>query len=360
MSPTRRREDTAKRIVVTGASGNVGTAVLRALNEDPDVGTIVAIARRRPEWTVDKAEWVLADVATDDLVPLLSGADAVIHLAWLLQPARTPLITWEANVIGSVRVFEATAAAGVPALVYASSVGAYSPGPKDTMVDESWPTHGWPAASYTREKAYLERVLDGFEAEHRDVRVVRMRPGFLFQREAASEQRRLFAGPLFPQRLVRPSLVPVVPDLPGLRMQVVHTDDVAQAYRRAALDGDARGAYNLATEPVLDARTLAAVLNARVVRVPVWALRAPLVAAWRLHLTPADPDLFDAVLRLPLMDSSRARDELGWAPRHDAVTTVTELLEGMRDVAGLPTPPLEPTVPGGRAHELGTGAGTEP
>ncbi|MCT2584357.1 NAD-dependent epimerase/dehydratase family protein [Actinophytocola gossypii] len=350
----------AKRVVVTGASGNVGSSVLRELNDDPDVGTIVAIARRCPEWTVDKAEWAVADVATDDLVPLLAGADVVIHLAWLLQPARTPVTTWEANVIGSVRVFEATAAAGVPALVYASSVGAYSPGPKDTMVDESWPTHGWPAASYTREKAYLERVLDGFEAQHPDVRVVRMRPGFLFQWEAASEQRRLFAGPLLPQRLVRPSMIPVVPDLPGLRMQVLHTDDAALAYRLAALDGHARGAYNLATEPVLDAPLLAELLGARVVPLPVWALRGPLVAAWRLHLTPADPDLFDAVLRLPLMDSTRARDELGWTPRYDAATTVGELLAGMRDVGGLPTPPLEPTVPGGRAHELRTGPGSTP
>ena len=349
----------ARRIVVTGASGNVGTSVVRALNDDPEVGTIVGIGRRRPEWTVDKLEWVSLDVATDDLVPALAGADAVIHLAWLLQPARTPVITWETNVIGTVRLLDAVAAAGVPALVYASSVGAYSPGPKDSLVDESWPTHGWPAAAYTREKAYLERVLDGFEAKHPDVRVVRMRPGFLFQRESASEQRRLFAGPLLPQKLVRPSLIPVVPDLPGLRVQVVHTDDAAQAYRLAAL-GDARGAFNLATEPVLDARLLGELLNAKVVPLPVWALRGPLVAAWRLHLTPADPDLFDAVLRLPLMDASRARDELGWTPRHDAAETVAEFLAGMREGAGMATPPLAPEVPGGRIHELRTGPGKKP
>ena len=82
----------------------------------------------------------------------------------------------------------------MPALVYASSVGAYSPGPKDRAVDEGWPTHGWPGASYTREKAYLERVLDAFEARHPGVRVVRMRPGFIFKRESAHEQRRIFGG----------------------------------------------------------------------------------------------------------------------------------------------------------------------
>ncbi|OLF09983.1 NAD-dependent epimerase/dehydratase family protein [Actinophytocola xanthii] len=358
MSPTRRRHGSGRRIVVTGASGNVGTSVVRTLSADPEVESIVGLARRRPEWGVDKLEWVEADVVSDDLVPLLAGADAVIHLAWLLQPARSPWVTWNANVIGSIRVFDAVAAAGVPALVYASSVGAYSPGPKDRMVDESWPTHGWPAASYTREKAYLERALDGFESAHREVRVVRMRPGFLFQHASASQQRRLFAGPLVPQRLVRPSLIPVVPDLPGLRAQVLHTADAAEAYRLAAL-GDARGAFNLAADPVVDAHVLAELLGARVVKLPVWALRGPLVAAWRLHLTPADPDLFDAALRLPLMDSTRAREELGWTPRYDATEALRELLAGMREGGGLPTPPLEPKVPGGRLHELSTGSGSK-
>ncbi|MCA1656042.1 MAG: NAD-dependent epimerase/dehydratase family protein [Pseudonocardiaceae bacterium] len=350
-----------KRIVVTGASGNVGTAVVRALGEDPAVGAIVGIARRQPEWSAPKLEWVSADLGDDrvQLDPVLTGADAVIHLAWLFQPAREPLTTWRTNVLGSLRLFDSVARTGVPALVHASSVGAYSPGPKHRQVDESWPTHGWPAAAYTREKAYLERVLDGFKAIHPDVRVVRMRPAFLFQRASASQQRRLFAGPFVPQRLVRPEFIPVVPDLPGLRVQALHTEDAAQAYRLAAL-GTARGAFNLAADPVLDAPMLAELLDAKIVRLPVWAVRAPLVAAWRLHLAPASPDLFDAVLHLPLMDSSRARDELGWTPRHDATDTVAEFLAGLREGAGMPTPPLTPRVPGGRLRELRTGVGETP
>jgi nucleoside-diphosphate-sugar epimerase len=350
-----------KRIVVTGATGNVGTAVVRALCAEPEVGAVVGIARRQPEWSLPKLEWATADLGDDDvdLDPLLADADVVIHLAWLFQPARDPLTTWRTNVLGSLRLFEAVARVGVPALVHASSVGAYSPGPKDREVDESWPTHGWPLAAYTREKAYLERALDGFEATHQAVRVVRMRPAFLFQRGSASQQRRLFAGPFLPQRLVRPELIPVVPDLPGLRMQALHTADAAQAYRLAALR-DVHGAFNLAADPVLDASMLAELLGAKVVTLPVWAVRGPLVAAWRLRLTPASPDLFDAVLRLPLMDSTRARTELGWTPTHDAADTITELLHGMADEAGLPTPPLAAEVPGGRLHEVGTGVGKRP
>src|SRR5689334_19842107 len=185
------------RVVVTGASGNVGTSVVTALGEDPEVGSILGVARRRPEWSAPKLDWTCVDLGADGEVDsLVAGADVVIHLAWLFQPARDPLTTWRTNVLGSIRVFEAVARQQVPAVGCASSVGAYSPGPERGPVTESWPTHGWPAASYTREKAYLERYLDAFGAEHRAVRVVRMRPAFLFKRESAAEQRRLFAGPL--------------------------------------------------------------------------------------------------------------------------------------------------------------------
>src|SRR5205085_11277486 len=118
------------------------------------------------------------------------------------------------NVDGSLRVFEAVADAGVPALVYASSVGAYSPGPKDRAVDESWPTDGVQSSFYARHKAEVERLLDRFERDHPGVRSVRLRPGLIFKREAASEQRRLFAGPFIPTFLLRPGLIPVVPDAP--------------------------------------------------------------------------------------------------------------------------------------------------
>ncbi|MGV9627942.1 NAD-dependent epimerase/dehydratase family protein, partial [Streptomyces sp. NPDC003487] len=184
------------RVVVTGATGNVGTSVVRLLSQDPQVGSVLGLARRVPQWAPPKTEWEAVDLASEraGLAERFAGADAVVHLAWAFQPTHDPATTWRTNVLGSIKVFEAVAAAGVPALVHASSVGAYSPGPKDHAVDESWPTHGWPDAAYCREKAYLERALDTFEREHPETRVVRMRPAFLFKRESASEQRRIFGG----------------------------------------------------------------------------------------------------------------------------------------------------------------------
>jgi len=238
------------RVVVVGATGNVGTAVVRALAADESVSEILGIARRDPQLSVPKTTFVAADVAADDLVAHFRGADVVVHLAWLFQPTYKPLVTWRVNAIGSERVFAAAAAAGVGAVIYSSSVGAYSPGPGQ-LVDESWPTHSNPTPAYGREKAYVERLLDIFEAAHPEVRVARLRPAFIFQRSAATEQRRLFAGPLLPSGLVRPGRLPIVPWPAGLAIQSLHADDVAQAFRLAVV-GNARGAYNVAAEPVLE------------------------------------------------------------------------------------------------------------
>lgn len=345
------------RVVVVGATGNVGTSVVAALAGDPGVAGVLGVARRRPGWQVPGVTWAAADMLRDDLLTLFAGADAVVHLAWTFQPTHDPIATWEANVLGGIRVFAAVAAAGVPALVYASSVGAYSPGPKDRPVDEDWPTHGWASAAYSREKAYLERVLDGFATAHSEIRVVRLRPGFVFKRESAAEQRRIFAGPLLPGSLVRPGRVPVLPSLAGLRFQAVHTEDVAEAYR-LAVRRPVHGAFNIAADPVLDATTLAGLLGARPVPAPTGLVRAGLAAAWHLHLVPASPQLFDALLRLPLMDTSRARTELGWTPRHSAVAALADFLAGLRDGAGMDTPPLAPDAGGrGRWRELATGVG---
>jgi UDP-glucose 4-epimerase len=345
------------RIVVTGATGNVGTSVLSALAGDPRVEEIVGVARRLPRLQVPRTRWVQADIATSPLEPVFRDADAVIHLAWLIQPSRDERTLEAVNVTGSRRVFEAAAACGA-AIVHASSIGAYSPGPKDRPVDEAWPTEGVPTSFYARHKAACERALDELEARHPDLRVVRLRPGLIFKRAAAQEIRRLFAGPLLPSPLLRPGLVPVLPVTDRLVLQAVHTDDVAEAYRLAATDPTARGAYNVAADPVLSPRVLAGVLGARPVRVPAKVLRAAAAASWRAHLQPTPPGWLDMGLAVPVMDTRRAREELGWEPRHDAAAALRELLDGMRDRAGAETPPLAADAGGPlRVRELLSGVG---
>jgi len=302
----------------------------------------------------------VADVARDDLDPHLEGADVVVHLAWLFHPMRRADVTWHANVEGSKRVLEAVGRRGTPALVVASSVGTYAARQGLEPVDESWPTDGVPQAANSREKAYVERLLDRFELQHPERRVVRMRPAFIFQEPASAQQRRLFLGPLVPRWLVRPGRVPFLPLPEDLRFQALHTSDAARAYAAAAL-GEASGAFNLAAEPVLGPAELARMFRSRWVPTPAPLLRTATSGAFHSRLLPTAPELFDLLMSVPVMSSQRARDELRWSPEVDAVQAVGSFLEAPTRPPAPPTPPLAPGTSGpARIHELATGLGRRP
>jgi UDP-glucose 4-epimerase len=346
------------RVVVVGASGNVGTSVLRSLSAEPAVESVLGVARRLPGQSFPKTEWRQADIARTPLRPLFQDADAVVHLAWLIQPGRDKQRLYQVNVEGSARVFRAVAAARVPTLVYASSVGAYAPGPKDHRVDESWPTTGIQSSFYARHKAEVERLLDRFEDEHPDTRVVRIRPGLIFKRDAASGIRRLFAGPLLPSFLVQRRLIPVVPAHERLVFQALHSHDAGEAYRLALVNQDARGPYNIAADPVLEPGELARALGARPVPIPRGVLRGGAALAYGLRLQPSEPGWVDMAFSIPIMDTTRARTELGWSPQHSSTDALLDLLDGLRAGAGLDTPPLQPGGTGPlRVREFASGVG---
>lgn len=346
------------RVVVVGATGNVGTSLVAALAAEPRVTEIVGLARRVPQWRVGGTRWVRCDITRDALEGHFAGADAVVHLAWAIQPSRDERELERVNVDGSRRVFRAAATAGVGSLVYASSIGAYSRGPKDRSVDESWPTDGIPTSFYSRHKAATERLLDQIEAEHPALRVVRLRPALIFKADAATEIRRLFVGPLLPSPLVRPELLRVVPSIRGLRVQAVHTDDIADAYRRVLVDESARGAYNVAAAPVIDPDSLARELGAVKLPLPARAVRALTWATWRARLQPTPPGWLDMALTVPLLDTTRIETELGWRPQRTSMQALRELLTAMSRGEAGQTPPLAAATGGpGRIREFTTGVG---
>ena len=347
------------RVVVVGATGNVGTALLHALADEPAL-VVAGLARRIPERPLQAApdvEWHSADVALSDLLPLFRGADAVVHLAWEIQPSRNLEQLRRTNVLGSEKVFRAVVEAGVPSLIHASSIGAYSPGPKDERVSEDWPTDGIATSFYSAHKALAERMLDRLERDVPSLRVVRLRPGLIFSRASASEIRRLFLGPLFPNALVRPGLIPIVPEIPRLEFQAVHSDDVADAYRRAILS-DTRGAFNVAAEPVIDSAQLEQIFHARSLALSASIARAALSVSWRLRLQPTPPSWLDLARGVPLMDVRRIRTELGWSPSKTSTEALLQLLAGLRAQSGGPTPPLHADTGGSLRHgEIASGVG---
>ncbi|GAA3884012.1 NAD-dependent epimerase/dehydratase family protein [Saccharothrix violaceirubra] len=329
---------------MTGATGNVGTALLRRLAAGPDV-RVHGVSRRRPDPVEPYAgvDWTPVDLAREGAEEVLSGvfadADAVVHLAWKIQPGRDETALFRTNVAGSDRVFHAAVAAGVRHLVHLSSVGAYSPAVKDRPKDETWPTDGVRTSAYSRHKAAVERILDGLERDHPDLVVSRVRPGLILQPEAASELRDYFLGPLVPTWLFR-TRVPLVPLPDNLVLQFVHADDVADALALLVRERIG-GAVNLAAEPVLTPRDLAAALGGRRVPLSPSVLRFLVGLTWRLRLHPSPPGWLDLALTTPVLDTTKARD-LGWKPRHDARSTLRALVKAMGvQAAHKGSPPLD-------------------
>lgn len=334
------------RIVVTGATGNLGTALLRRLADEPEVA-VHGVTRRPPERrdAYRHVEWTPIDLGRDGaehpLTEVCRGADAVVHLAWLIQPSHDERTLYKVNVAGSDRVFTAALAAGVPHLVHMSSVGAYSPAAKDHTVDETWPTDGVSSSYYSRHKAAVEHLLDEVEREHPELKVTRVRPGLILQPEAAAEIRRYFLGPLVPPALFKIRL-PVLPLPRTMVLQFAHADDVADAVAKVVLGGHG-GAFNIVSDPVVTPRVLAEVMGTRHVPIPPTALRTAAKVSWHLRLQPTSHGWVDLALTAPLLDASKAMAELGWKPRHNARDTLRELLDGLARKEGLPpSPPLHP------------------
>jgi nucleoside-diphosphate-sugar epimerase len=341
-------------VAVTGATGNVGTALLRRLTApDTGVAEVRGLARRTPPSVApyDGVRWYSADLgdpaADPVLAEFLDGADAVVHLAWALLPDRQPDVLHRTNVEGTRRLLAAAGAAGVGHVVHMSSLGAYAAGPQHPSIGEDWPTTGIPSSTYSQQKAECEQQVRHFQTRHPETVVAVTRPTLVLQPDAASEIGRYFLGPvLFPLARAVPGPVARLVPLPlprSLRVSFVHADDVADAIARI-LDRRASGPFNLAADPVFDADGLARALGTRRVPLPVPAtlLRAGMKIAFEAHLLQIEPGWLDMGLGTPPLNSARARTVLGWRQTHSGGDLLREFVAALAAGEGGSGPLLHP------------------
>jgi len=350
MAETSRDHLQGLTVAVTGASGNVGTALLRRLTAVAGVAGVRGLARRRPPdvepWS--GVRWHLTDLgeaaSEAELDRFVDGADAVVHLAWALQPGRKPEMLHRVNVDGTRRVAEAARRAGVAHVVHMSSLGAYAAGSRHQVVGEDWPVTGIPSSQYSRDKSDAERVVrQVFDAASPTTLTV-VRPTLVLQPEAASEIGRYFLGPLVfaGARALPAAVVKLLPlPLPDVRVGFVHADDVADAIVRM-LDRRAAGPFNLSAEPVLDADGIARALGSRRVPVPAAAIRPLVAAAFAAHLIPTEPGWFDLGIGAPALDTTRARTVLDWLPAHRGDDVLARFVAALGAGAGAPGALLAP------------------
>lgn len=330
------------RIVITGASGNVGTALLRALPAEHDV---VGVVRRPPsaQGVYQRVDWRCLDLTDPDAIPKLRNAfdeaDAVVHLAWGFQPTHDVDYLNRLGVGGTSAVLQASHSSGVGQLIHMSSVGTYAGGRYGQRVDESWPTTGIDSSPYSRDKSAAEAILDEYEKRlgSAAIPIARMRPGFIVQRAAASGLMRYGLPGYVPMQLI--PWLPVLPLDRNLCIPLIHADDVAAAIV-LAVERRVTGPFNLAGEPPMGRDDVAAVLGARAVHVPAGVLGALVDLTWRTRLQHIDRGWLDLAFSVPLLDCSRARTQLEWAPKWTAQEALADLLEGVAQRAHTTSPPL--------------------
>ncbi|MCP9273185.1 NAD-dependent epimerase/dehydratase family protein [Mycolicibacterium arenosum] len=326
---------TRRTVVVTGASGNVASGVLRALAQQFPDAEIVGVCRRPPTLgrIYERVRWHAVDLSAADaatkLGPAMAGADVVIHLALATQPVRNADYLYRANVLGTAAVLQAMHNAGIEQLVYASSLGVYAPG-APAPVDETWPDTGQQSSTYSRHKVLVERMLDDYETDHPGTSVARFRPTVVVQREAAALIRSLYLGPLVPRAVLQAlhrGRLPLLPLPAGLALQFVHADDVGDAVVRL-MERRAVGSFNIAAD-ALDRRAIADLVGARPVEVNAGLVRAAIGVLSATRLVALTTGWYDVATATPVMDTTRARNELGWVPSRSSAQAAHELLDGL-------------------------------
>jgi UDP-glucose 4-epimerase len=327
-------------VAVTGPTGDIGRATIRALESAEGVGRTVGMARRPfdPEahgW--GRTEYRRGDILERDSIDeLVDGADVVVHLAFVIFGGHEE--THRVNLQGTRNVFEAAVAAGAKRLVYTSSVAAYGfHSDNPDVVTEDVETRGSDEFYYSAQKAELEKVLfETTAGAPTDVYV--FRPCVVAGPDAPTLVDSLTGGtgpakPLRPllgalERL--PVVKPVLPDT-GVPFQLVHHDDVAAAIVAAVLGRGEPGIYNLAAPDALTYSDMASELGWASVRAPRLAATALSEIVRRAPLLPAEAQWIHAFRKPVLMDCSKARDELGWEPAHSGAETLRATVQANRE-----------------------------
>jgi nucleoside-diphosphate-sugar epimerase len=327
-------------VAVTGPTGTFGFGLTPLLQADKRVSRIVGLARRPFDpaaygWT--KMEYHQGDVRDPEILQAaFDDADVVVHLAFLVTGAASRQAIRSVNVEGTLGAFRAAAAAGASRFVYSSSVAAYGFHADNPVgMTEDWPVRPAARLFYAQEKAELECLLRDEAAAGPDMPALYLlRPSLVLGPHAVGGKTQ-FPGPLAPlaRRLAKlagllPLPVPVaLPVLvPALPLQVVHEEDLGQALLQCVVAAGPPGAYNIAADGIITAADIARELGMLPLPLPARSGQFVAMAVAALPFLPPTAQWVEAATHPAIMDTARAKQELGWAPRFTAVETLRDTL----------------------------------
>jgi len=322
-------------VAVTGPTGTFGFGLLPLLQADDRVARVVGIARRlfspaAHGWT--KMEYRRGDVRDPEaLQDAFSGADVVVHLAFLVIGAASRQTIAAVNIGGTLNAFRAAAAAGARRFVYASSVAAYGFHPDNPMgMTEEWPARPAARLFYAQEKAELERRLQAEAAQTAGLSLYLLRPSIVAGPHAMGAKdllpgRLAPLGSLLARRVGRlPVPMPVL--VPALPLQLVHEEDVGRALLQCAVAAGPPGAYNIAADGIVTAADVARELGLLPLPLPATPAHIAARAVAAVPFLPPFAQWVEAASHPAIMDTTRAKQKLGWVPRFSALETLRDTL----------------------------------
>lgn len=325
------------KVAVTGPTGAIGISAVTALERDPVVESITGMARRpfdpaQHGWV--KTIYLQGDILDRDAVnALVADADVVIHLAFIIMGSREE--SAKVNLAGTRNVFEAAVAAnaatGRPSrLVYTSSVAAYGYHSDNPVpLTEEVPPRGSPEHYYSAQKAECEQALAAITGAS-PLEVFILRPCIVAGPKAPALANAMpwlrLPGIVRKATNAVPVLRPVVPD-PGVPLQLAHHDDVAAAIALAASSPAPPGAYNIAGDGTVTVSDIARAFGGRPVRVPAGTASAASAVIAQLPFVPSELEWLHVARTSVVMDTTKARRDLGWEPIHTAAETLAATAE---------------------------------
>jgi nucleoside-diphosphate-sugar epimerase len=330
--------DPALTVAVTGPTGTFGSGLIPLLQDDDRIARVVGIARRPfdpSEHGWSKMEYRQGDVRDPDaLRNAFDGADVVVHLAFMITGTTSRETTRAINVEGTLNAFEAAAAAGATRFVYASSVAAYGFHPDNPIgMTEDWPTRPASRLFYAQEKAELEQLLRDRAEAHPSVSLYLLRPPIVLGPNAVGGKDML-PEPL--ASLVQRALefagrlpVPIPVPTPELPMQFIHEHDVGRALLRCVVADGPPGAYNIAGDGIVTAADVVRELGFTPLTVPAGIAEAAARAAAQIPLpsfAPPAAEWVEAASHPAIMDTTKAKRELGWQPEHTGLEALRATL----------------------------------